>query len=347
MSNIVLFQAIQFSISTRLSSTWPINRTQSDATTPGQDGPGSDGNKGVLSSPQSSSITEASLSDCLVSYPGQSLRSLTPLWRCSRCILLPQPTGPNYCSFIMESFIIIRDIPNFASVPCMYTNINVYIYIYIYTLIYIFLIILKYIHKHRMIFAFLLPIVLSQPDWLGSHVNIDMLLSETIIFLCHIVICWKNSKIFLSWLNPFDQLFFNSYFTHTAHPTKAKRLSLPKYITLDFFSSVLECSYIFSTLQSLFIYPTIIFPQNITQTHTRTRVCLYSQPLPMSKIWRKVIFKWNSLVCVQSFPRPVAWSNIWKLTPPILFPMLITVALNIPTHMCVVYRSFLFLKIKR
>ena len=36
-------------------------------------GPGSDGNKGVLRIPQSSSITGASPSDCLISYPGYSL----------------------------------------------------------------------------------------------------------------------------------------------------------------------------------------------------------------------------------------------------------------------------------
>ena len=42
----------------------------SGATTPGQGGPGSNGNKGVLHIPQSSSITGTSASDCLVSYPG-------------------------------------------------------------------------------------------------------------------------------------------------------------------------------------------------------------------------------------------------------------------------------------
>ena len=52
------------------SSIWPIDRTQSGATTPGQSGPGSDGNEGVHDISQSSSITGASLSDCLVSYPG-------------------------------------------------------------------------------------------------------------------------------------------------------------------------------------------------------------------------------------------------------------------------------------
>ena len=40
---------------------------------PGQSGPVSDGNKGVLRIPQSSSITGTSPSDCLVSYLGHSL----------------------------------------------------------------------------------------------------------------------------------------------------------------------------------------------------------------------------------------------------------------------------------
>ena len=39
----------------------------SGVTTPGQRGPGSNGNEGVLHIPQSSSITGASPSDCLVS----------------------------------------------------------------------------------------------------------------------------------------------------------------------------------------------------------------------------------------------------------------------------------------
>ena len=50
------------------SSIWLLDRSLSGATTPSQSGPGSDGNKGVLRIPQSSSITGTSLSDCLVSY---------------------------------------------------------------------------------------------------------------------------------------------------------------------------------------------------------------------------------------------------------------------------------------
>ena len=69
----VLFQTIQFSINTQFSSIWPIDRTLSSTTNPGQSEPGSDGNKEVLHIPQSSSITGASSSDCFVSYPGHLL----------------------------------------------------------------------------------------------------------------------------------------------------------------------------------------------------------------------------------------------------------------------------------
>ena len=58
---------LSFSISIQFSSIWPIDRTLSSATTPGQSGPGNDGNEGLLHIPQSSSITGTSLSDCLVS----------------------------------------------------------------------------------------------------------------------------------------------------------------------------------------------------------------------------------------------------------------------------------------
>ena len=73
---------------------WPIDSALSGATIPGQSGPGSNGNEEVLWIPQSSSITGASPSDCLVSYPGHSLGGgLTPMKRSNRCILQPQPTG--------------------------------------------------------------------------------------------------------------------------------------------------------------------------------------------------------------------------------------------------------------
>ena len=75
---IVPFQAVQFSISTQFSSIWPIDRTLSGATTPGQSGTGSNGNEGVLLIPESNSITGTSPSDCLVSHPGHSLGKSYP-----------------------------------------------------------------------------------------------------------------------------------------------------------------------------------------------------------------------------------------------------------------------------
>ena len=62
-------------------SIWQLDRALSDAITPGQSGPGSDGNKEVLRIPQSSSITGALPSDYLVSYAGHSLREVLFLWR--------------------------------------------------------------------------------------------------------------------------------------------------------------------------------------------------------------------------------------------------------------------------
>ena len=52
------------------SSIWPIDRILSGAITLGMSGPGRDGNEVVFHITQSSSITVASLSDCLMSYPG-------------------------------------------------------------------------------------------------------------------------------------------------------------------------------------------------------------------------------------------------------------------------------------
>ena len=56
----------------QFSSIWPIDQNLSGAINPGQSGPESNGNKGVPCIPQSSSITEASASDSLVSYSGHS-----------------------------------------------------------------------------------------------------------------------------------------------------------------------------------------------------------------------------------------------------------------------------------
>ena len=56
----VLFQTIQFIVSTQFSSIWPTHGTLSDATASGYSRPASDGNEEVLRIPQSPSITEVS-----------------------------------------------------------------------------------------------------------------------------------------------------------------------------------------------------------------------------------------------------------------------------------------------
>ena len=61
-----------------VSSIQPKDWALSGATIPGQNGPGSDGNEGVLCIPQSSSITGTLQSDSLVLYPGHSLVGCYP-----------------------------------------------------------------------------------------------------------------------------------------------------------------------------------------------------------------------------------------------------------------------------
>ena len=57
---------------------WPIDRTLSGATTSSQNEPGDNGNKEVLSIPQSPKISWALSSDCFVSYLGHSLGDSQP-----------------------------------------------------------------------------------------------------------------------------------------------------------------------------------------------------------------------------------------------------------------------------
>ena len=57
----------------QINSIKPIDKALSGATTPGQNGPGSDGNEEVLCILQSFSINRALASDCLVSYSGHLL----------------------------------------------------------------------------------------------------------------------------------------------------------------------------------------------------------------------------------------------------------------------------------
>ena len=107
MSKTVLFQSVQFSISTLLSSIWPINRTLSAVTIPGESRPGSDGNKGLLRIPPSSSITGA-------------FTRLGRLYFSAKT----QPTGPlSYIRPFIHTYIHT------------YIHTNLYIYIYIYRLI--------------------------------------------------------------------------------------------------------------------------------------------------------------------------------------------------------------------
>ena len=86
----IIFQVIQFCISTFFSSLSSIDRTLSVATSPGQSEPGNDVNEGVLIISQSCCITGTLPSECLVSYQDtrcgvfypstemQSLYSTTP-----------------------------------------------------------------------------------------------------------------------------------------------------------------------------------------------------------------------------------------------------------------------------
>ena len=59
-------------------SIWPIDRILSGVTTLDLSEAGSDSNEGALCIPQSSSLTEASQSDCLISYPEHSLEESYP-----------------------------------------------------------------------------------------------------------------------------------------------------------------------------------------------------------------------------------------------------------------------------
>ena len=94
MSKAVLFQRIQFSMSTLFGSIWPIDWILSGATTLGQSGPGSDGNEGALRIPQNWNLTIR-----LFSYPGhpygegsyfskkmKSVYSTAPANRTSVCV---------------------------------------------------------------------------------------------------------------------------------------------------------------------------------------------------------------------------------------------------------------------
>ena len=114
----VLFQAIEFSISTQLISIQPIDRDLSGNTTPGQSGSRRDGNEEVLRIPQSPSITGTSPSDCLVhtqdtrcgggAYPSaekQSVYCTSPADRATECFSMCK------CAYLVfRLFIVITNI---------------------------------------------------------------------------------------------------------------------------------------------------------------------------------------------------------------------------------------------
>ena len=112
------YAVIQCNISTNYSSVWPIDKTLSGTTSPGQSGLSSDGNKGILHTSKSSSVTETSPSDCLVPYLQNALEGSK---RFSQCILQLQTTGrhrdKSNCQYLYNT---------------LYMNIYIYIYIYIY-----------------------------------------------------------------------------------------------------------------------------------------------------------------------------------------------------------------------
>ena len=83
-------------MSIQFRSIWPIYRTLSGATTSSQNRLGNDGNKWILRIPQRHSITVASPSDCLVSYPGHSLgESYSSVKMQSVYSIQSQPTRPS------------------------------------------------------------------------------------------------------------------------------------------------------------------------------------------------------------------------------------------------------------
>ena len=117
----VQFQTIQFSISTLCSFVRPIDRALLGATTPGQSGPGSDGNEGVIRIPPQLQPYWNLIIRCLVLYSGHLLGVLNPLLRCGRCIQLPQPTGPQETRWWGVLFLW-RDAVGVFNNPCLLGN---------------------------------------------------------------------------------------------------------------------------------------------------------------------------------------------------------------------------------
>ena len=125
-----------------------MDRALLGATIPGQSGPGSDGNKGLLCIPLSSSITWTSPSDCLVSYPGHSFLSgggLNSLQRSCRCIPQPRPTGQNMCVYIcMHISVCVCVCVYFSMCVCVCFSVSACVYV----LVYVFISVSVYLYIH-------------------------------------------------------------------------------------------------------------------------------------------------------------------------------------------------------
>ena len=100
----------------------------SGATTACQSGHGSDGNKGVLRIPQSSSVTGASPSDSVVSYPGHLLRESYP----SADMQSMHSKAPDDWENLQRIFICSSSFLKLHTHTHTHTHIYIYMYIYIY-----------------------------------------------------------------------------------------------------------------------------------------------------------------------------------------------------------------------
>ena len=88
----------------QFSSIWPINKIISNATTPGQNGTGSNGNEGVLHIPRSANIIGTSLFDCLVSYPEHSLGEVSYSSAKVQSVYSTAPADWTKCNPWLKSF---------------------------------------------------------------------------------------------------------------------------------------------------------------------------------------------------------------------------------------------------
>ena len=89
------------------SSIWPIGRTLSGATTPGQSWPGSDGNEVIIRIPKSSIISGDLPSDCVVSYSEHSLeRGVLILCREAVAVFYNTSRLRSLCLYVREWLLL-------------------------------------------------------------------------------------------------------------------------------------------------------------------------------------------------------------------------------------------------